>query len=138
MGVPARFPASEDHIRQIEDIAKGDVLASTDSNGTGYFRVVRVHPTMVTLIGENGNKVRAYPHLFERKVTYPVATLPALTDEELTPDTNDIAGRVAAMLLPFGAIDRRQTGTGSEVVKFTPAWGGGAAFNLTITRARNG
>lgn len=57
----------------ISDIKDGDVLCSTDENGTGYFKVQKVNRITVDVIGENGNNVRAYPVIFDRKVNYPVA-----------------------------------------------------------------
>ena len=60
----------------IQDIQKGDVLVSVDRTGCGYYRVVKVNRVTVDVIGENGNPVRAYPMIFDRKVTYPVPTLP--------------------------------------------------------------
>lgn len=62
---------------KIEDIKAGDVLCSTDRHGTGYYKVIKVNRVTVDLQSENGNKVRAYPHIFERKVTYPVAAFEA-------------------------------------------------------------
>lgn len=60
---------------KIQDIAKGDTLVSTDSRGTGYYKVEKVNRVTVDVIGENGNKVRAYPLIFDRKVTYAVERL---------------------------------------------------------------
>lgn len=57
----------------IEQISKNDVLCSTDENGTGYYKVVKVNRMTVDVISENGNRVRAYPVIFDRKITYPVA-----------------------------------------------------------------
>ena len=61
----------------IQDICIGDVLVCVDKNGTGYYRVRKVNRVTVDVVGENGNAVRAYPLIFDRKVTYPVPTLPA-------------------------------------------------------------
>lgn len=63
---------------KIEDIKPGDVLVSVDARGAGYFRVAQVNRITVDVVGENGNAVRAYPHIFDRKVTYPVPTLASL------------------------------------------------------------
>jgi hypothetical protein len=57
----------------ITDIEAGDTLCSTDRRGTGYYRVVKVNKITVDVIAENGNKVRSYPAMFDRKVTYAVA-----------------------------------------------------------------
>lgn len=56
----------------INDIHEGDVLVSTDKNGTGYYRVLKVNYITVDVRGENGNVVRQRPHIFDRKVEYPV------------------------------------------------------------------
>lgn len=57
----------------IEQISKDDVLCSTDENGTGYYKVLKVNRITVDVVGENGNLVRAYPAMFDRKITYPVS-----------------------------------------------------------------
>ena len=57
---------------RITDIKKDDVLVSTDKHGTGYYRVLKVNRVTIDVRGENGNTVRAYPVIFDRKVTYPV------------------------------------------------------------------
>jgi hypothetical protein len=57
---------------KIDDIKCGDVLVNTDENGSGYFRVLKVNRITIDVRGENGNKVRAYPNIFDRKITYPV------------------------------------------------------------------
>lgn len=53
---------------RIADIQKGDVLVHVDKHGAGFYRVVKINRITVDVIGENGNRVRAYPHLFDRKV----------------------------------------------------------------------
>ncbi len=60
---------------KIDDINQGDVLVSVDKDGAGYFRVLKVNRKTVDVVAENGNKVRAYPHLFDRKINYAVPTL---------------------------------------------------------------
>ena len=57
---------------QIADIKPDDVLVSTDENGTGYYRVLKVSKITVRVRAENGNEFRAYPHIFDRKINYPV------------------------------------------------------------------
>jgi hypothetical protein len=57
---------------RIEDIKENDVLVSTDEGGSGYYRVLKVSKRTVRVRSENGNEMRAYPHSFNRKVTYPV------------------------------------------------------------------
>lgn len=57
---------------KIEEIKKGDVLINVDKNGTGYYLVTKVNRTTVDVRAENGNKVRAYPLIFDRAVTYEV------------------------------------------------------------------
>lgn len=54
---------------KIADIQKGDVLVNVDKNGAGYYRVVKVNRVSVDVVGETGNKFRAYPHIFDRKVS---------------------------------------------------------------------
>ena len=58
---------------KIEDIKAGDVLVSVDENGAGYYKVAKVNRVTVDVVGENGNRARARPALFDRKVTYQVA-----------------------------------------------------------------
>lgn len=58
---------------KLADIRVGDVLVNVDENGAGYYKVVKVNRITVDVLGENGNRVRAYPAIFDRKVTYPVA-----------------------------------------------------------------
>lgn len=60
----------------IDDIKRGDVLVSVDQRGAAYYRVRRVHTKKITVVGENGNEFRAYPATFDRRITYPVPTLP--------------------------------------------------------------
>lgn len=55
---------------KIGDIKPNDVLTNFDKNGTGYYRVVKVNRITIDVVGENGNRVRAYPHFFERKLSY--------------------------------------------------------------------
>ncbi len=62
----------------IEDLKRGDVVCSTDSRGTGYYRVLKVNKITVDVVGENGNKVRSYPAMFDRKIDYHVPTLPEI------------------------------------------------------------
>jgi hypothetical protein len=57
---------------KITDIKPGDVLVNVDKNGAGYFKVLKVNRVTVDVRGENGNEVRAYPFIFDRKVDYPV------------------------------------------------------------------
>ena len=59
---------------KIQDIKSGDILVHVDSNGAGYYKVVKVNRVTVDVLGENGIKVRCYPVLFDRKITYPVHT----------------------------------------------------------------
>lgn len=63
---------------KIEDLKQGDVLVSVDENGAGYYRVTKVNRVTVDVMAENGNAARCRPHLFDRKINYPVATLPGL------------------------------------------------------------
>jgi hypothetical protein len=58
---------------KIDDIKPGDTLVNTDKNGTGYYRVLKVLRVNVYVLHENGNCSRMRPHLFSRKVNYPVA-----------------------------------------------------------------
>ena len=60
---------------KIADIKKGDTLVNVDKNGAGYYRVLKVNQVTVDVVGENGNKVRAYPNMFDRKVDYSVPSL---------------------------------------------------------------
>lgn len=60
---------------RIEDIKSGDTLVSVDENGAGYCRVLKVNRVTVDVRQENGTTVRARPHVFDRKVNYPVRTL---------------------------------------------------------------
>lgn len=57
---------------KIADIKSKDVLVSTDENGTGYYRVLKVFKITIKVRGENGNEFRAYPASFDRRVDYPV------------------------------------------------------------------
>ena len=57
---------------KITDIKVGDVLVSTDEHGTGYYRVLKVNRVTIDVRGENGNTVRAYPAIFDRRIDYPV------------------------------------------------------------------
>lgn len=57
---------------KINDIKEGDVLVSTDKNGTGYYKVERVNHITVDVLCENGNTARVRAAIFDRKVTYPV------------------------------------------------------------------
>lgn len=74
---------------KIEEITKGDILCSTDSRGTGYFRVDKVNRVTIDVTGENGNHVRAYPFIFERKVTYPVKAFSTSDVSRYSGDIND-------------------------------------------------
>jgi hypothetical protein len=58
---------------KIEDIKPNDVLVSVDKNGAGYYRVLKVNRVTVDAQAENGNQVRAYPEIFDRKINYPVS-----------------------------------------------------------------
>lgn len=60
---------------KIADIKPGDVLVSTDSNGTGYYRVLKVCAVKVKVRSENQNEFYSYPCTFDRKVNYAVDTL---------------------------------------------------------------
>ena len=55
-----------------EQIKVGDVLCSVDENGCGYYRVLKVNRLTIDVQGENGNKMRSYPSMFDRKIDYPV------------------------------------------------------------------
>lgn len=57
---------------KIADIKANDVLVSTDENGTGYYRVLKVFNVTIKVRGENGNEFRSYPATFDRRVDYPV------------------------------------------------------------------
>lgn len=57
---------------KIEDIKQGDVLVNVDENGAGYYRVMKVNKVTVDVVGENGNRSRSYPNIFDRKIDYPV------------------------------------------------------------------
>jgi len=57
----------------IEHIHHGDVLVSTDKNGSSYYKVLKRNRVTVDVLCENGNRARMGAHLFNRKVTYPVA-----------------------------------------------------------------
>lgn len=61
---------------KISEIEPNDVLVNVDKHGAGYYRVLKVNRVTIDVRGENGNKVRAYPHIFDRKVDYPVAIPP--------------------------------------------------------------
>ena len=54
---------------KIAEIKPNDVLVSVDETGAGFYRVLKVNRVTVDVTSENGNKVRAYPHIFDRKVT---------------------------------------------------------------------
>lgn len=58
---------------KIAEIKPDDVLVNVDENGAGYYRVLKVNRVTIDVRSENGNKVRAYPHIFDRKVDYSVA-----------------------------------------------------------------
>ncbi len=60
---------------KIGDIKAGDVLVNVDENGAGFYRVEKVNRVTVNVVSENGNRLRAYPHIFDRKVLYPVPLL---------------------------------------------------------------
>lgn len=62
---------------KIEDIKRDDVLVNVDARGAGYYKVVKVNRVTVDVRGENGNVVRAYPHMFNRKVDYEVSAFSA-------------------------------------------------------------
>lgn len=57
---------------KIEHIKPNDVLVSVDENGAGYYRVLKINRITIDVRCENGTKVRAYPHVFDRKVDYEV------------------------------------------------------------------
>ena len=57
---------------KISEILPNDVLVSVGAHGAGYYRVIKVNKITVDVVGENGNKVRAYPAIFDRKINYPV------------------------------------------------------------------
>lgn len=56
---------------QLSKLKTGDVL---HKNGVGRFTVVKVNRTTVDVRGENGNVVRAYPAIFDRKLNEAGAT----------------------------------------------------------------
>lgn len=64
---------------RIEEINRDDVLVNVDEHGAGYYRVLKVNRKTVDVVGENGNRVRVRPHLFNRRVHYDVPTLPKAT-----------------------------------------------------------
>lgn len=55
---------------RIEHIYHGDILVSTDRNGTGYYKVLRTNRVTIDVLCENGNRARMSPALFDRKVSY--------------------------------------------------------------------
>lgn len=57
---------------KLADIKADDVLVSTDENGTGYYRVVKVCKIKIRVRGENGNEFLSYPAIFDRRIDYPV------------------------------------------------------------------
>lgn len=57
---------------KIDQIKKGQILVSVDKNGAGYYKVEKVNRVTIDVTSENGNKVRAYPIMFDRAVDYPV------------------------------------------------------------------
>ncbi len=57
---------------KITDLKPEDVVVNVDKNGAGYYRVLKINRVTVDVRGENGNVIRTYPHLFDRKVDYPV------------------------------------------------------------------
>jgi hypothetical protein len=59
---------------QITDIKRNEILVK----GADYFRVLKVNRVTVDVVGQNGNKVRAYPHIFDRRAD-PLVNAIALT-----------------------------------------------------------
>jgi hypothetical protein len=57
---------------KIKDIKPNDVLVSVDEYGAAYYRVLKVNRVTVNVRTENGNVARMPPHLFSRKISYPV------------------------------------------------------------------
>lgn len=57
----------------LDQITVGDVLTYTDKHGTAYYKVLAKHRVNVSVMHESGSVSRCSPHLFRRKVTYPVA-----------------------------------------------------------------
>lgn len=55
---------------RISEIQPNDILVSVDELGAGYYLVKKVNRVTVDVISENGNSVRAYPLIFDRKVPY--------------------------------------------------------------------
>jgi len=53
----------------LTDLAPGDVLVSVDANGAGYYRVEKVCRRMVKVVTEQGHTIRAYPSMFDRKLS---------------------------------------------------------------------
>ena len=53
---------------KIEEINMGDILVSTDYQGTGYYLVTKVNRVTIQVKCENGNEIKAYPHVFDRKI----------------------------------------------------------------------
>ena len=54
---------------KLSDIDFGDVLVSTDCNGTGFYRVEKVCRKVVKVATEQGHIIRAYPIMFDSKLT---------------------------------------------------------------------
>lgn len=57
---------------KIEELSAGDRVCSTGEQGTGYFLVLKVNRVTVDVKCENGVEMRVYPHIFDRKVAYPI------------------------------------------------------------------
>ena len=54
---------------KLADMSKGDVLVSVDANGAGFYRVEKVCRRMVKVATEQGHVIRAYPVMFDRKLS---------------------------------------------------------------------
>jgi hypothetical protein len=54
---------------KLTDLSSGDVLVSVDANGAGYYRVEKVCHRMVKVTTEQGHIIRAYPEMFDRKLS---------------------------------------------------------------------
>jgi hypothetical protein len=63
-----------DAAMNLSDLSPGDVLASTDENGTGFYRVVKVHKKTVKVATEQGSVTNHYPEEFDRKLSAEAVT----------------------------------------------------------------
>lgn len=55
---------------QITEIKKGDYLVNVDQRGASYYQVLKVNRVTIEVLNERGGRVKAYPHIFDRKVLY--------------------------------------------------------------------